>query len=310
MYKEHPSTKRIVLTFLGWGVGLLALIAAVVAISTAIAPQTPPDTAPVVATSTPVPTPTVDIPVVPPPVGVPAQSATLAPPPPTTPAPTSSVVPTSSRTRSLAGKVVAIDAGHQGTGDLSLEPIGPGATTKKPKVQSGTTGVATRNPEGLINLLVARRLQQELVDRGAEVVMVRTSQDVNIANSKRAKIANDAEADLFIRLHCDGNDKRSMMGLSTLVPASNKWTRPIVASSTRAGRYVHAAVISATGANDLGVDDRGDLTGFNYSKVPTVLVEMGFMTNAGEDVKLGAAGYQQKLAVGLANGIEDYLTSR
>ena len=102
---------------------------------------------------------------------------------------------------------------------LSLEPVGPGATTRKPKVQSGTTGVATRNPEGLINLLVARRLQQELVDRGAEVVMVRTSQDVNIANSKRATIANDAEADLFIRLHCDGNDKRSKTGLSTLVPA-------------------------------------------------------------------------------------------
>jgi N-acetylmuramoyl-L-alanine amidase len=308
MYNEHPSTKRIVLTFLAWGVGLLAVIAAVVAISTAIAPPTPSDTAPVVATSTPVPTPTVGALVVPPPVGVPAQSPTSAPSMATTPTP--SVAPTVSRTQSLAGKVVAIDAGHQGTGDLSPEPIGPGAKTKKPKVQSGTTGVATRNPEGLINLLVARKLQQELVARGAEVVMVRTSQDVNIANSKRAAIANDAKADLFIRLHCDGNVKRSMLGLSTLVPASNKWTRPIVGKSRRAGRYVHKAVISATGANDLGVTDRGDLTGFNWSKVPTVLVEMGFMSNPGEDVKLGTAGYQQKLAVGLADGIEDYLTSK
>ncbi len=121
--------------------------------------------------------------------------------------------------------------------------------------------------------------------------MVRTSQDVNIANSKRAEIANDAEADLFIRLHCDGNDKRSMMGLSTLVPASNKWTRPIVGEQ-HARREATCTRRSSrqTGANDLGVGDRGDLSGFNWSKVPTVLVEMGFMTNPGEDVKLGAAG--------------------
>ena len=137
--------------------------------------------------------------------------------------------------------------------------------------------------------------------------MVRKSQNVNISNSKRADIANDAKADLFVRLHCDGNSNRSLTGLSTLVPKSNKWTAPIVAESKKAGVLVHKAVISETRAKDRGVVARSDLSGFNWAKVPTVLVEMGFLSNVSDDVKLEGGAYQQALAVGLAKGIEDYL---
>jgi N-acetylmuramoyl-L-alanine amidase len=139
---------------------------------------------------------------------------------------------------------------------------------------------------------------------------VRTSQNVNISNSARAAAANREHADLFIRLHCDGNNNHSMSGLSTLVPKSNKWTAPIVASSAKAASYVHRAVIAATGATDRGIVPRSDMSGFNWSKVPTVLVEMGFLSNPAEDVKLGSPGYQAKLATGLANGISNYLKSR
>ena len=41
-----------------------------------------------------------------------------------------------------------------------------------------------------------------------------------------------------------------------------------------------------------------------------MLVEMGFLSNPGEDVKLARSAYQQALAVGLANGVEDYLTAK
>jgi N-acetylmuramoyl-L-alanine amidase len=159
-------------------------------------------------------------------------------------------------------------------------------------------------------LQVARRLQEELVRRGAKVVMVRTKQNVNVSNSKRAAIANDADADLFIRLHCDGNSDRSLTGLSTLVPKSNEWTRPIVAESKKAGGDVHEAVIARTGAKDRGVVSRGDLSGFNWAKVPTILVEMGFLSNSAEDQKLSTASYQQALATGMSAGVEEYLTAR
>lgn len=206
--------------------------------------------------------------------------------------------------------VVCIDAGHQAKGDSSLEPIGPGASEKKAKVAGGATGTATRNPESLVNLQIAEKLRDELQKRGITVVMARTAQDVNISNSERAAVANNAKADLFVRLHCDGNNNSGLAGLSTLVPAKNQWTGPIVAPSGIAGRLVHDAVVRSTGASDRGVVPRSDLSGFNWATVPTVLVEMGFLSNAAEDRKLGTAEYQQKLATGIADGVVEYLSSK
>ena len=70
------------------------------------------------------------------------------------------------------------------------------------------------------------------------------------------------------------------------------------------------AALAATGAANAGIVQRSDLSGFNWSKVPTVLVEMGFMSNRAEDKALTTGSYQQKLAVGLANGVVDYLKTR
>lgn len=217
------------------------------------------------------------------------------------PAPAQKAAPASTK------GVVVIDAGHQKKADLSLEPIGPGASERKPKVQGGASGVATKNAESAVNLEVAKRLRDELEARGVRVIMVRERQDVNVANSKRAKIANEADADLFIRLHCDGSGGGSTRGLSTLVPGKNRWTGPILSESMKAGRIVHKAVIRSTGAKDRGVISRSDLSGFNWSEVPTVLVEMGFMSNPDEDRKLDSDEYQDKLAEGMADGIVDYL---
>jgi N-acetylmuramoyl-L-alanine amidase len=205
---------------------------------------------------------------------------------------------------------VVIDAGHQKKGDSSLEPVGPGASEKKAKVAGGARGVSTGNPEGAITLEIAKRLRDELEVRGVKVIMVRTKQDVNIANSKRAKIANDARADLFIRLHGDGASSSSARGLSTLIPGKNEWTGPILSESKKAGTLIHEAVIASTGASDRGLKKRSDLSGFNWSKVPTVLVEMGFMSNPAEDRKLASSEYQTKLAKGMAAGIMKYLESK
>jgi N-acetylmuramoyl-L-alanine amidase len=205
---------------------------------------------------------------------------------------------------------VTIDAGHQAKADSSLEPVGPGASERKAKVAGGATGVNSHAPESLVNLQIATRLRDELRARGVTVVMVRETQDVSISNSARAAVANKAGSTLFIRLHCDGNGNRSLAGLSTLVPANNRWTAPILAPSTEAARMVHAATIAATGAKDRGVITRSDLSGFNWATVPTVLVEMGFLSNPEEDALLNSAAYQQKLAVGMADGIMQYARSK
>lgn len=222
-------------------------------------------------------------------------------PEPARPAPTPPVA------RVPSGRVVVIDAGHQARANTAHEPIGPGASETKMKVTGGTQGVATRVPEHRVNLEVAHLLKAELEARAVTVIMVRETAEVDIANSERARIGNDANASLVIRLHCDGSNDPAVRGILTLVPSANQWTAGIVDSSRRAGEAVHAAVVAATGARDRGVVAVGNMSGFNWSTVPTIIVEMGVMTNADEDRLLSDSGYQGKLARGMADGAVAYL---
>lgn len=204
-------------------------------------------------------------------------------------------------------RVVCIDPGHQMKSDQRPEPIGPGATETKMRVTGGTTGVLTGKPEYVLTLELAERLRSRLRAAGVEVVMTRTAHDVSISNAERAQIANRAGADLFVRLHADGNTDRTMHGLSTLHPERNGWTAPIADRSLRAARAVHASALRVTGAADKGIVARGDMTGFNWAKVPAIIVECGFMSNPDEDALLASPAYQDKLAEGIANGVLAYL---
>jgi N-acetylmuramoyl-L-alanine amidase len=208
-----------------------------------------------------------------------------------------------------ASGVVVIDAGHQGQGNSSPEPEGPGSSITKPKVESGAS--ANGVDESQLNLEIALRLQKVLESRGVTVIMVRTTQNVNIPNSERAKIANKYHAALFIRLHCDSSSSSGVTGILTLEPEKN-WYKGIdmVGPSAVAAKDVQQAVLAATGAKDRGIQKRGDLSGFNWSQVPSVLVEMGLMSNPTEDAKLGKPAYQDLLATGMANGVVKFLQSR
>jgi uncharacterized lipoprotein YddW (UPF0748 family) len=204
-------------------------------------------------------------------------------------------------------KIIVIDAGHQKKADNKLIPIGPGSSEKRPAVSSGTRGAYTGNPEYKITLQVAKRLSKSLKKAGYKVFMVRTKNDVNISNKKRAEYANRKKADLVIRLHCDGIDgDSSVRGFLTLTPSKNKWTKKIYARSLKASKAIHKAALKATGAKSRGISKRGDLVGFNYSKVPVTLLEMGVMTNERDDRLLATAKYQNKIVKGVVNGVKAY----
>jgi N-acetylmuramoyl-L-alanine amidase len=203
--------------------------------------------------------------------------------------------------------VVLIDAGHQKTPDLTPEPIGPGSTETKEKVKGGATGVFTKVPEYRQVLEISLRLRDRLQAAGLKVVMVRTTDDVNIANSKRAMMGNQAGAALAVRVHLDSNADSKVRGFSTLYPSGNTWVKPIEAESKRAAGLVQAAAVKATGAADRGLFGRADMTGFNYSKVPTIIVECAFMSNKDDDVLAATPAYQEKLAAGITAGVLQYL---
>jgi N-acetylmuramoyl-L-alanine amidase len=205
--------------------------------------------------------------------------------------------------------LVVIDPGHQEKADLNLEPIAPGASQKKVKVTSGASGVVTGVPEHQLVLHLSIELEKKLVESGVEVILTRRTPVVNISNKARAEMANQAKADLFVRIHANGSLNSSEKGISTLYPAKTKWTSSIYPLSRKAALLVQHELVKATQAENKGIEERKDITGFNWSKVPVILVEVGFLTNPEEDRRLNEVAYQVKIVEGLKRGILRYLTA-
>lgn len=204
-------------------------------------------------------------------------------------------------------KIVALDPGHSSRIPSGSEPIGPGSSTYKAKDNSGTAGRYTRVPEYKVTLNVAKKMKRVLEGRGYGVVLTRSNNNVAISCVGRAKIANKAKADIFIRLHCDGALGSGTHGISMQSPAkSNRWTAKNHKKIVRLSNSILRSTCKATGAASRGVYYRNDLTGNNWAKMPVTLIEMGFMTNPSEDKKLVTSSYQDKLAKGMANGIDKY----
>jgi N-acetylmuramoyl-L-alanine amidase len=203
--------------------------------------------------------------------------------------------------------LVVIDPGHQRHANLGKEPVGPGAAEMKLKVTGGTSGVATGKPEYQLALEASFILGELLEKQGIKVIYTRTTHDVNLSNKERAEFANQNKADLFIRIHADGSTDKSVSGLSVLTPANNdSYTKAIYEESLMASQLILAETKKNTAVKVNGISYRSDLSGFNWSQVPSTLVEMGFMSNPVEDRNLSDTTYLTNLLTNVADGILQY----
>lgn len=207
--------------------------------------------------------------------------------------------------------LVVIDPGHQQKANLNLEPIGPGATTQKYKVTDGTTGVVTKKREAVLVLEMAFVLKEKLEAKGIQVLMTRTSQDVDISNKERATLANDHKANLFLRLHADGSENPNQSGFAVLTPAEGSpYTKEIYAESLQISQTIVKKMRENQQVKVNGIKFRDDLSGFNWSKVPGVLLELEFMSNHEEDKKLSDPQYVNSLLQSVTDSVDEYRKSK
>jgi N-acetylmuramoyl-L-alanine amidase len=217
-------------------------------------------------------------------------------------------------------KTVVIDAGHGG--------IDPGAI--------GKSGLREKD----VNLDIAKRLAKLLKDDGVEVIMTRSS-DILIPLTRRASIANNSKADIFISIHSNANRVRSLSGLEIY------YVSPKVSDTKRAlstaederlnfdnSYFSHASLdLKATLWDMIYTYSRGESiqlardicktvdntsnirvigvkgAGFQVLKgaqMPAILIETGFLSNREEERLLRNSYYRQQIAEAIEQGIRKY----
>ena len=226
--------------------------------------------------------------------------------------PTTSPTPTPTPTPQppLYGITIGIDPGHQTRPDYATEPIGPDTEEQTEKCTAGTRGIASNVYEYEVNLSVAKKLVPLLEAKGATVVLTRTENDVNLSERERAGIINAYAVDLAILLHCNGTDDTSVRGAFVLVPSRERTAT--FSENVRAAKEIVSAYCERTGIaqrSHNGVAYRDDLTCFNWCERPVVCLEMGHLSNETEDLLLTNDAFQDKMAVGILEGILAYFNS-
>lgn len=183
--------------------------------------------------------------------------------------------------------VICIDPGHGVGGDTGA---------------SGIDGLQEDDVTLAVGLEVGRILEEHDI----KVVYTRTedmrSTSMSVVDSlqRRCDIANNANAKYFVSIHANSFDSSSALGTETLYDTENEESKKLATA-------IQNSIIKEVGTYDRGLKDGNWLYLVNHANSPTVLTELGFLTNPGDAEKLKDPSYQQKYAQAIANGILETL---
>lgn len=217
-------------------------------------------------------------------------------------------------TNEINVKTVVIDAGHGG------HDVGA----------VGARGIMEKD----VNLGVARELRRYLTRHSDLKVVLTRDSDEFLELADRAEIANSQDGDLFLSLHCNSWFNGGARGLETyfLSPAQSDWAKSVestenggvaaqpddvefivwelvqnrfISSSSQLAEFIQSEVTAELDLPNRGVRQAGFrvLVG---AYMPAVLLELGFLSHAGEERKLGDRTYQRQLAAAIGEAIIAY----
>lgn len=201
-------------------------------------------------------------------------------------------------------KTIVIDPGHSSVGNREKEPIAPNSQTMKTKDVLGATGVFSKVPEHITTVAISNILKEKLTDMGFNVIMTKDEVEKSLSNVDRAKIGNEANADLVVRIHADSSESNEAKGASVLIPPKNQYTSDISEASLAYGEKIISTYTNELNIKNRGTIYRDDMTGFNWSQVPVVILEMGFLSNKEDDLFLSDEANHDKIATSIANSIK------
>lgn len=208
-------------------------------------------------------------------------------------------------------QTVVLDPGHSAVVASGTEPLGPGSMENKAADTSGTSGTVSGLAEYELTLTVSQKLRTELQNRGYTVLMTRESNDVPVSCIERADVANNSDADAFVRIHANGSEDSSAKGAMTICITPDNPYYPALYEQARAlSDCIVNNLSEVTGCENDGVWETDSMSGNNWSQVPATIVEMGYMTNPEEDALMATDDYQNKIVKGIADGIDQYFGYR
>jgi N-acetylmuramoyl-L-alanine amidase len=141
--------------------------------------------------------------------------------------------------------------------------------------------------------------------------MVRETNEVDISNSERAAVANEAAADAFIRIHANGSGDQGVTGAMTICQTpGNAYNGDLYEESRRLADCVLNAYTEKTGIDYEYVWETDSMSGINWARVPVTIIEMGYMTNADEDLLMQDPQFQEKMTDGIADGIDAFMAEK
>lgn len=184
--------------------------------------------------------------------------------------------------------VLVIDAGHGGND--------PGHETS----------IGSHSDEKALNLKIANYLGSYVSKylKNVRVIYTRTG-DKTVSLDDRVDIANNANADYFISIHCNGNDRKSVRGTETHVHSMS------VKKSVSLGRKIEKQFSARAGRHSRGVKDKKDLTHslqvLKYTEMTSVLVECGFITNTKEANYLNSTYGQEIIASAIFRAFRGFI---